>query len=98
MPDRKRNGCSTGSRVPRTRPGIARRTATPYPAGSPAEGCAPLMNIFFDVDDTLVTWDFRLRPHVRDVFEALRDDGHRIYIWSGRGKRWDVVLRYQLTD
>lgn len=56
------------------------------------------MNIFFDVDDTLVTWDFRLRPHVRAVFEALRADGHHIYLWSGRGKRWDVVLRYELSD
>ena len=32
------------------------------------------MNIFFDVDETLVTWDFRLRPHVREVFKALRTD------------------------
>lgn len=56
------------------------------------------MNIFFDVDDTLVTWDFRLRPHVREVFQRLRDDGHAIYVWSGRGKRWDVVLHYELKD
>lgn len=56
------------------------------------------MNIFFDVDDTLITWDFRLRPHVRDVFQQLRDDGHHIYVWSGRGKRWEVVLKYELSD
>jgi len=56
------------------------------------------VNIFFDVDDTLVTWDFRLRPHVPEVFRRLRDDGHRLYVWSGRGKRWDVVLRYELSD
>ncbi len=56
------------------------------------------MNIFFDVDDTLVTWDFRLRPQVREVFEALRDEGHHLYVWSGRGKRWDVVCRYKLGD
>ena len=54
------------------------------------------MNIYFDVDETLVTWDHRLRPHVREVFQALRDDGHRIYVWSGRGKRWEIVLRYGL--
>ena len=56
------------------------------------------MNVFFDVDDTLITWDFRLRPHVREVFQQFRDDGHRVYLWSGRGKRWEVVLRYQLSD
>ena len=56
------------------------------------------MNIFFDVDDTLVTWDFRLRPQVREVLQRLRDDGHQIYVWSGRGKRWEVVLRYALSD
>ena len=56
------------------------------------------MNIFFDVDDTLITWDFRLRPHVRDVFARLRDDGHAVFLWSGRGKRWEVALRYELSD
>jgi len=56
------------------------------------------MNIFFDVDDTLITWDFRLRPQVREVFQQLRDDGHAIYVWSGRGKRWEVILKYQLSD
>ena len=56
------------------------------------------MNIFFDVDDTLITRDFRLRPHVRAVFERLRDDGHALYLWSGRGKRWEVVLTYALSD
>ncbi len=56
------------------------------------------MNIFFDVDDTLITWDFRLRPQVREVFQQLRADGHAVYLWSGRGKRWEVALRYELSD
>ena len=56
------------------------------------------MNIFFDVDDTLITWDHRLRPHVREVFQKLRDEGHQLYVWSGRGKRWEVVLKHQLDD
>lgn len=56
------------------------------------------MNIFFDVDDTLVTWDSRLRPHVREVFQRLRDDGHHLYVWSGRGRRWEVVTKHQLSD
>ena len=56
------------------------------------------MNSFFDVDDTLIAWDFRLRPHVREVFPGLRDDGHSVYLWSGRGKRVEVVARYELSD
>ena len=54
------------------------------------------MRIFFDVDDTLITWDVRLRPHVHDVFQQLRDDGHDIYLWSGYGPRWEVVRRHGL--
>jgi hypothetical protein len=54
------------------------------------------MNIFFDVDDTLITWDVRLRPHVADVFQQLRDDGNTIYLWSGYGPRWEVVKRFDL--
>jgi len=56
------------------------------------------MNVFFDVDYTLITWDYRLRPHVREVFTRLREDGHTIYIWSGVGKRWEVVKRFELHD
>lgn len=56
------------------------------------------MNIFFDVDDTLITWDVKLRPGVLEVFERLRDDGHRIYLWSGYGPRWEVVRRFALHD
>ncbi len=54
------------------------------------------MNIFFDVDDTLITWDVKLRPHVHDVFARLQDDGHAIYLWSGHGPRWEVVRRFDL--
>lgn len=56
------------------------------------------MNIYFDVDDTIVTWDHRLRPHVHDVFRRLRDEGHRLYLWSGRGKRWEVAGRHGLGE
>ena len=56
------------------------------------------MNVFFDVDDTLITWDYRLRPHVREVFTQLRADGHTIYLWSGMGRRWEVVERFGLHD
>lgn len=56
------------------------------------------MNVFFDVDYTLITWDYRLRPHVKDVFARLRAEGHTIYIWSGMGLRWEVVERFALHD
>ena len=56
------------------------------------------MNIFFDVDHTLITWDVKLRPGVLEVFEKLRADGHIIYLWSGVGPRWEIVKRFELHD
>ncbi len=56
------------------------------------------MRIFFDVDDTLITWDVRLRPGVVEVFERLREDGHDLYLWSGYGPRWEIVRRFDLHD
>jgi FMN phosphatase YigB (HAD superfamily) len=56
------------------------------------------VNIFFDVDDTLITWDVKLRPHVHDVFEQLLRDGHTLYLWSGYGPRWEVVRRFNFHD
>jgi hypothetical protein len=53
-------------------------------------GCA--MNIFFDVDGTIVgSYDDKLRPMVREVFERLGADGDTIYIWSGVGLRWREI-------
>ncbi|MBI4498293.1 MAG: hypothetical protein HY689_10375 [Chloroflexi bacterium] len=54
------------------------------------------LNIFFDVDYTLIGYDGSLRPHVREVFEQIKADGHTIYIWSGMGVRWEVVDRHGL--
>jgi predicted HAD superfamily phosphohydrolase YqeG len=56
------------------------------------------VNIFFDVDYTLITWDVKLRPGVREVFERLRADGHIIYLWSGVGPRWEIVRRFDLQE
>ncbi|MGH2585605.1 MAG: hypothetical protein ACRDJE_11890 [Dehalococcoidia bacterium] len=56
------------------------------------------MNLFFDVDFTLITWNYRLRPHVREVFQRLKDDGHTIYLWSGMGERWEVVEQFALHE
>lgn len=56
------------------------------------------MNIFFDVDYTVITWDVKLRPGVHEVFSRLRDEGHTIYLWSGVGPRWEVVRRFNLHE
>ena len=56
------------------------------------------LNVFFDVDNTLIMWNGKLRNHTRDVFERLRDSGHTIYIWSGVGiRRWDM-RRHELDE
>ncbi len=52
---------------------------------------AQTRSVFFDVDDTLITWDRRLRPHAREVVEAVHDMGFAVYVWSGVGVRWEVV-------
>jgi hypothetical protein len=49
------------------------------------------VNVFFDVDCTILGYDLSLRPHTRDVFERLIADGHTIYIWSGVGLRTDDI-------
>lgn len=56
------------------------------------------MNIFFDVDYTLITWDVKLRPGVHEVFTRLREEGHTLYLWSGLGPRWEVVKRFELHE
>lgn len=56
------------------------------------------MNIFFDVDYTLITWDVKLRPGVHEILGQLRSEGHTIYLWSGMGPRWEVVRRFDLHD
>jgi hypothetical protein len=56
------------------------------------------MNIFFDVDETLIAYDGSLRPGSRSVFERLVSDGHHVYVWSGRGIRTSEVHRTGLGD
>jgi haloacid dehalogenase-like hydrolase len=56
------------------------------------------MNIFFDVDETLIAYDGSLRPGARSVFERLVSDGHHVYVWSGRGIRTSDVHRTGLGD
>ena len=58
------------------------------------------MNIFFDVDETIMGYDGSLRPLVHETFTALLEEGHRIYIWSGvrtaEMVRTEVVERHGL--
>ncbi|MSQ13748.1 MAG: hypothetical protein EXR47_06435 [Dehalococcoidia bacterium] len=55
------------------------------------------MNIFFDVDYTIISYDGTLRPGVKEVFEQLKQDGLDIYVWSGMGIRWNVVRTHGLA-
>ncbi len=58
------------------------------------------MNIFFDVDETILGYDGSLRPLVEQVFRSLAEEGHCIYVWSGVRTgdtiRTEVIKRFQL--
>lgn len=45
------------------------------------------LNVFFDVDFTLIGLDATLRPGTEYAFRRLTSDGHRIFVWSGHGIR-----------
>ncbi len=63
-----------------------------------AQAAGRKLNVFFDVDNTLIMWNGKLRNHAHDVFQALRDAGHTIYVWSGVGiRRWDMK-RHNLDE
>lgn len=59
-------------------------------------GLQPRARIFIDVDDTILTWNWRLRPFAREVLAELGAAGFAVYLWSGRGKRWEVVEAFEL--
>ena len=56
------------------------------------------MNIFFDMDYTLLGVDGTLRPGAREVMQRLKEDGHTLYVWSGNGIRWLEVRRHGLES
>lgn len=58
------------------------------------------MRIFFDVDLTIVSSFLELRPHVKEVMAALREDGHEVYLWTSGGKVYAeyVVARCELGE
>lgn len=54
------------------------------------------MNIFFDMDYTLLAVDGSLRPGARELMERLIVGGNAVYVWSGNGIRWLEVRRHGL--
>jgi hypothetical protein len=51
------------------------------------------VNVFFDMDYTILGMDGSLRPGTIEVFGELVARGHDVYVWSGMGVRWDEVRR-----
>lgn len=56
------------------------------------------MNIFFDVDQTILGMDNSLRPGTVTVMSKLIRAGHKLYIWSGAGVRTAVVRHHDLES
>ena len=56
------------------------------------------MNIFFDVDQTILGMDNSLRPGVKETMTALTETGHRVFVWSGMGIRRETVRRHGLEE
>lgn len=56
------------------------------------------LNLFFDMDYTILAMDGTLRPLVKEVFQRLREDGHTLHIWSGMGVRWGEVRSVGLAS
>lgn len=56
------------------------------------------MNIFFDMDNTLIGDRHQLRPLVHETLSQITRDGHTIYVWSGMGIRWAEVHMHELGE
>ena len=52
--------------------------------------------VFFDVDNTVLTWDKRLRPFTREIFALLHASGFEVHVWSGVGRRPEVLHVHEL--
>ena len=59
-----------------------------------------LMNVFFDILDTLLSEEDVPRPHAREVFLRLKDMGHEVYLWSSAGGAYaeEVAELLGVTD
>ena len=55
------------------------------------------MNIFFDMDYTIISSTGALRPNAKPILERLHADGHKIYIWSGLGARRQEIQNLELN-
>lgn len=63
---------------------------------------ATSLNVFFDVDHTLVFVDQHtnaLRPGTHDAMRRLKEAGHSVYVWSAGGQHYveRVVLMHELS-
>ena len=56
------------------------------------------VNIFIDVDYTLLAANGSLRPHARELLMRLREAGHTAYVWSGVGIREDEISAHGLDQ
>lgn len=56
------------------------------------------VNIFIDVDYTLLAANGSLRPHARELLIRLREAGHVAYVWSGVGIRKDEMSAHDLDQ
>jgi hypothetical protein len=54
------------------------------------------VNVFFDCDYTILSFDQKLRRGTHHVFGRLVEDGHNLFLWSGEGARWSVVRAHDL--
>ena len=43
------------------------------------------MNVFFDVQGTLLTMEEVPRPRAREAFLMIKEEGHDLYLWSSGG-------------
>jgi hypothetical protein len=56
------------------------------------------VNVFFDVDYTILSSDYYLRTGTEETFRRLVADGHDVYVWSGEGKRHQVLRDFELEQ
>jgi hypothetical protein len=56
------------------------------------------LNIFFDVDYTILAVNGSLRPRTKETFRQLANDGHNVHVWSGVGIRTRELKIHGLHD
>ncbi len=56
------------------------------------------LDIFVDVDYTLLSASGSLRPHAASFFSCVRQSGHRLWVWSGTGIRQPEIESHGLGE